>query len=141
MSINFPIISSNIFFFYKAFGHIDWMFLICTRNEIGSQWTIVDDDLNVHQVTYNMNIHNPIITQGWEDLRSFYSSKLDKIFFIYYVGDCCFKIHFSRRSVDSQIQSNFLKNIGLRHPLTMSSLIHFKVKLTTYYCQASHLVS
>jgi len=36
--------SFEFFFFYKAFGHIDRMFLIRIRNEIGSQWTIVDDD-------------------------------------------------------------------------------------------------
>jgi len=40
------------------------MFLIRIGNEIGSQWTIVDDDLNVHQVTYNMDFHNPMITKG-----------------------------------------------------------------------------
>jgi len=49
------------FFFDKAFGHIDRMFLIRIQNEIGSQWTIIDDDLNVHQVTYNMNFHNLMI--------------------------------------------------------------------------------
>jgi len=77
----------------------------------------------------------------WESLRSFYGSKSDKLFVLFYVGNCYFRIYFSRRSVDSQIQSNFLNNIVICRPLTMSSWIHFKVKLTQYYCEANHLVS
>jgi len=59
------------------------MFMIRIRNEIVLEWTIVDDDFNVHQIIYNMNIHNPMITQGWKDLRSFYSSKSDKVFLLF----------------------------------------------------------
>ena len=58
-----------------------------------------------------------------------------------YVGNCSFQIHFSRRSLDLRIQANFLKNIAIRHPLTMSKLIHFQVELSRYYFQARRLVS
>ena len=107
----------------KDFGHVDRLFIIRYGKDIGSQWTIVDYECNVHNVTYNMDIHTPMITQCWNDLK--------------YVRNCSFQIHFSRRSSESSIQANFLKNIVIRHPLTMSKLIHFQVE----YRQASHLVS
>jgi len=81
-----------------------------------------------------------MITQGWEYLKSFHGSKSEKIFVLYYVGNCCFKILLSRCSVDPQIQSNFLNNIALHRPLTTSNIIHFKVNLTQSYYQANHLV-
>jgi len=108
--------------------------------DIGSQWTIVDYECNVHNVTYNMDIHTPMITQSWNDLRSFYVDKLDKLYVLKYVGNCSFQIHFSRCSSVSKIQDNLKNNIAIRHPLTMSKLIHFQVELSRYYCQASHLV-
>jgi len=40
------------------------MFLIRIQNEIGSWWTVVDDDLNVHHLTNNMDFHNSMITEG-----------------------------------------------------------------------------
>jgi len=121
--------------FVKDFGHVDQWFIIRYGKDIGSQWTIVDYECNVHNVTYNVDIHTPMITQGLNDLRSFYVAKSDK-----YVGNCSFQIHFSRHSSDSKIQDNFLNNIAIRHLLTMSKLIHFWVKLLRYYCQVNHLV-
>jgi len=40
--------------------------------ELDARWTIADDKGNVHNVTFNMDIHNPMITEGRYDLRSFY---------------------------------------------------------------------
>jgi len=44
-----------------------------------------------------------------------------------YVLNSSFQIYFSRRSLDSRIQSNFLNNIATYHPLTMSKLLYLKL--------------
>ena len=77
---------------------MDWLFIIRYGKDIGSQWTIVDYECNVHNVTYNMDIHTPMITQGWNALRSFYADKSDKLFMLKYIGNCSFQIQFSERS-------------------------------------------
>jgi len=47
------------------------VFIIHYWKELGSKWTIVDYQSNVHLVTYNMDIHTPMITQGWNELKNF----------------------------------------------------------------------
>jgi len=49
--------------FVKDFGHVDRLFIIRYGKDIGSQWTIVDYESNVHNVTYIMDIHTSMITQ------------------------------------------------------------------------------
>ena len=125
----------------KAFGHVDRLFIIRYGKDIGSLWTIVDYESNVHNVTYNMNIHTPLITEGWNDLISFYAAKFDKLVLFKYVGNSSFQLHVSNRSTDSWLRANFLNHICICRPLSMSKLIHFQVQLSRYYCKASHLVS
>jgi len=125
----------------KDFGHVDRLFIIRNWKDLGSQWTIVDYDRNVHNVTYNMNIHTPMITQGWNDLISFYADQSDKLIVFKYFENSSFQLHVSKRACDSTLKANFFNTLSIRRPLHMSNLIHFEVELSTYYCQASHLVS
>ncbi|XP_027908851.1 uncharacterized protein LOC114168294 [Vigna unguiculata] len=86
-----------------------------------------------------MDIHTPMITQGWNQLRSFYGDQSDKLVVFKYVGNSSFVIHVSKRSANTGIKTKFLNNVAIRRPLSMSNLIHFTVELSTYYCQASDL--
>jgi len=74
----------------EGFGHVDRLFIISYGKDIGSQWTIVDYESNVHNVTYNMDIHSPLITEGWNDLRSFYADKSDKLVLFKYIRNSSF---------------------------------------------------
>ena len=125
----------------KAFGHVDQLFIIRYGKDIGSEWTVVDYESNVHHVTYNMDIHTPLITEGWNDLISFYADKSDKLVLFKYVRNTSFQLHVSKRSTDSLLRANFLNHICICRPLSMSNLIHFQVQLSRYYSKASHLVS
>ena len=125
----------------KDFGHVDRLFIIRNMKDLGSQWTIVDYDRNVHNVTYNMNIHTPMITQGWNNLISFYADESDKLVVFKYFGNSSFQLHVSKRVCDSTLKANFFNHLSIRRPLHTSNLKHFEVQLSTYYCRASHLVS
>ncbi|XP_027907077.1 uncharacterized protein LOC114166527 isoform X2 [Vigna unguiculata] len=56
----------------QDFGHVDRVFIIRCWKDLATKWIVVDYQSNVHHVTYNMDIHTPMITQGWNQLRSFY---------------------------------------------------------------------
>jgi len=129
------------FLILKDFGHVDRLFIIRNMKDLGSQWTIVDYDRNVHNVTYNMNIHTPMITQGWNDLISFYADESDKLVVFKYFGNSSFQLHVSKRVCDSTLKANFFNHLSIRRPLHTSNLKHFEVQLSTYYCRANHLVS
>ena len=58
--------------FDKDFWFFNWLFVIRLGNELRPCWTIADKEGNVHHVTFNMDIYNPRITEGWCDLRNFY---------------------------------------------------------------------
>ena len=100
----------------KAFGHVDRLFIIRYGKDISSQWTIVDYESNVHNVTYNMDIHTSLITEGCNDLRSFYADKSDKLVLFKYVGNSSFQLHVSNRSTNSRLRAIFLNNISIRRP-------------------------
>jgi len=48
------------------------VFIIRYWKDLAAKWIVVDYQSNVHHVAYNMDIHTPMITQGWNQLRSFY---------------------------------------------------------------------
>jgi len=60
--------------------------------ELGPIWQLEDIKGNRHQLTFNMDVNNPLVTDGWSSLRVFY--KLEHIHQILfrYVGNSTFQI-------------------------------------------------
>jgi len=79
-----------------------------------------------------MNIHTPMITQGWNDLISFYADQFDKLVVFKYFGNSSFQLHVSKRACDSTLKANFFNHLSIRRPLHTSNLKHFEVQLSTY---------
>ena len=103
-------------------------------------WTVTDDKGNVHTVTFNMDLHNPMISEGWYDLRSFDDFRLHKLCFLKHVGNSSFQIRFYKSCADSTVD-RYLEDIRSNDPLTGSKLIHFEFRLPKHNYKASHLVS
>jgi len=69
------------------------LFVITLGHELLPRWTISDNKGNVHHVTFNMDIYNPRITDGWVDIRKFYQLKPPKLCYLRHTGNSAFEIH------------------------------------------------
>jgi len=60
--------------------------------ELGPVWQLEDIKGNRHQLTFNMDVNNPLVIDGWSSLRVLY--KLEHIHQILfrYVGNSTFQI-------------------------------------------------
>lgn len=129
-----------LIFFEKDFGYVERIFVIRFLNELGSQWTIVDENGRLHEITYNMDIHYPKLTRGWSNFRRCYDLDSRKLFVLKFVGNSSFQVMFAKESSSDFRVAKFLNKVALYSPLTTSPLIHFEVRLSKFNCEASHLV-
>jgi len=56
-------------------------------------WTLVDQRVNIFKVCYNMDLYNPFIFPGCDEMHKLYALKegSHQILFLY-VGDNCFDV-------------------------------------------------
>ncbi|XP_027932691.1 uncharacterized protein LOC114188287 [Vigna unguiculata] len=61
------------------FGHVDPIFLAIFGEELGSVWQLEDIEGNQHQLTFNMDVNHPVLTDGWySDLQSDFADYVRK---------------------------------------------------------------
>ena len=116
------------------------LFIIRLRHELGPRWTISNNKDNVHHVTFNMDIYNPKITEGWSDLRIFYHLQPPKLCYLRHSGNLAFEIYLYEHCSESNVHK-FLSHVRTNAPLTRSKLIHFEFMLPNFNYKASFLVS
>jgi len=126
-------------YFDKDFGFVNRLFVIRLRYELGPCWTIFDNKDNVHHVTFNMDIYNPRITEGWSDLRNFYHLQPPKLCYLRHTVNSAFEIYLYEHCSKSNVQK-FLSHVRTNAPLTRSKLIHFEFRLSKTNCKTSFLV-
>ena len=115
------------------------LFVIRLCHELGPRWTISDNKGNVHHVTFNMDIYNPRITEGWSDLRNFYHLQPAKLYYLRHTGNSTFEIYLYEHCSESNVDK-FLSHVRTNAPLTRSKLIHFEFRLSKTNCKSSFLV-
>ncbi|QCE11107.1 hypothetical protein DEO72_LG10g2340 [Vigna unguiculata] len=49
----------------QEFGHVDRMFVAMFGKELGPVWQLEDIKGNRHQLTYNMDVNNPLLTDAY----------------------------------------------------------------------------
>jgi hypothetical protein len=54
--------------------------------ELGNNWEICDGNAKQHSVEFNGSAIQPLLTTGWDTLRSHYSWTEDKAVFLFYYG-------------------------------------------------------
>jgi len=65
----------------------DQSILAILGRELGPVWTISGNKGHVHHVTFNMDIYNLRITDGWCDIRKFYYLKSPKLCYLRHTGN------------------------------------------------------
>jgi len=126
-------------YFDKDFGFVNRLFVIRLRHELGPRWTISDNKGNIHHITFNMDIYNPRITEGWSDLRNFYHLQPPKLCYLRHTRNSAFEIYLYQHCSESNVQK-ILSHVWKNAPLTRSKLIHFEFRLSKTNCKSSFLV-
>jgi len=104
--------------------------------ELGPVWQLEDIKGNCHQLTFNMDVNNPLVIDGWSSLRVFYKLKHIYQILFRYVGNSTFQITVFSGMTAISTATKFLTNI---HRLRTKPL--FRVKLTKSQSKASHLMN
>ena len=104
--------------------------------ELGPVWQLEDIKGNHHQLTFNMDVNNPLLTDGWSSLRVFYKLQHIHQSLFRYIGNSTFQITVFSNMTAISTAAKFLSNI---HRLLSKQF--FRVKLTKSQSQASHLVN
>ena len=125
--------------FEKDFGFVNRLLFIRLHHELGPRWTIFDNKGNVHHVTFNMDIYNPRIIEGWSDLRNFYHLKPPKLCYLRHTRNSAFEIYLYEHCSESNVHK-FLSHVRTNAPLITSKLIHFEFRLSKKNCKSSLLV-
>jgi len=112
------------------------MFVAMFAKELGPIWQLEDIKGNHHHLTYNMDVNNPLLTDGGSNLRVFYKLQHIHQILFRYVGNSTFQIIVFSSMTAISTTDKFLSNI---HRLRTKQL--FRVKLTKSQSQASHLVN
>ena len=99
-------------------------------------WQLEDIKGNRHRLTFNMDVNNPLLTDGWSSLRVFYKLQHIHQILFRFVGNSTFQITVFSDMTAISTATKFLTNI---HRLRTKHL--FRVKLTKSQTQASHLVN
>jgi len=60
--------------------------------ELGLVWQLEDIQGNQHQLTFNMDVNHPVLTDGWSSLRVFYKLQHIHQILFRYVGNSTFQI-------------------------------------------------
>jgi len=104
--------------------------------ELGLVWQLEDIQGNQHQLTFNMDVNHPVLTDGWSSLRVFYKLQHIHQILFRYVGNSTVQIIvFSNMSTISTAQK-FLSNL-----IWLRKKHLFRVKYTKSQCKANHLVN
>ncbi|KOM37562.1 hypothetical protein LR48_Vigan03g094400 [Vigna angularis] len=120
---------------FVDFGYVDRHFAAAFENELGSTWSLLDNNGLTHVVTYNMNTLDPKITTGWSSMKNIYHERLNDAHITFqYVRHNNFKIIIYVGPCTDNSRESFI-NRCTTNP--QSSL--FAVKLTQSRCQGSHL--
>jgi hypothetical protein len=69
----------------QNFGELDPYFIAAFYEQLGKEWEIYDPKGVPHNVEFNRSITKPLITIGWDSLRTFYRwPGNQKLSFFYY---------------------------------------------------------
>ncbi|KAK2438249.1 hypothetical protein QL285_023055 [Trifolium repens] len=70
----------------QTFGEVDPFFAAKYFEELENNWEICDGNAKQHSVEFNGSAIQPLLTTGWDTLRSHYSWTEDKAVFLFYYG-------------------------------------------------------
>ena len=106
--------------------------------ELDHIWTLVDQRGNIFKVRYNMDLHNPLIVYGCDEMCNLYMLKEGSHQILFrYVGKSCFEVTVT---LFEDTVVHFFLEIENRSSLTYHALVHFTLTLTASQSIASHLV-
>jgi len=128
----FCLLTTGILGVWSCWSNVFAMF----AQELGPVWQFKDIKGNRHQLTFNMDVNNPLQNDGWSSLRVFYKLQHIHQILFRYVGNSTFQITVFSSMTAISTATKFLTNI---HRLRTKHL--FRVKLTKSQSQASHLVN
>jgi len=104
--------------------------------QLGPVWQLENIKGNRHQLTFNMDVNIPLVTNGWSSLRVFYKLEYMHQIIFRYVGNLTFQITVFSSMSEISTATKFLTNI---HRMRRKHL--FRVKLTKSQSKANHLVN
>ena len=120
---------------------MDRAFGIIFGTELDPIWTLADQRGNIFKVRYNMDLHNPLIVYGCNEMHNLYTLREGSHQIIFrYVGESCFDAIIFEDTLSKDTIVDFFLEIGSRSSLTYLALVHFTLTLTACQCTASHLV-
>ncbi|KAK2444075.1 hypothetical protein QL285_015130 [Trifolium repens] len=77
----------------QIFGEVDPWFVAEFFGELPFDWEIIDGKAQQHKIQFNVNANQPLLTTGWESLRSDCSwTENQKLHFYYYGGNQFFMV-------------------------------------------------
>src|ERR1044072_1699358 len=83
----------------QMFGRIDTDFARSFNHELGVEWTLMDPLKYLHKVIYYKSYSNPLLIDGWFDIRNFYGLNGQYQFLLRYVGESCFELSIYREAL------------------------------------------
>jgi hypothetical protein len=86
-------------------------------------WQVQVDNKRVHMMEFNKSMNNPMIINGWSDLRTIYNFEGYKKNFFVYVGDNFFKIAFDEKEPSPNVFPPF-------HSLSTAPKFHISFRVT-----------
>jgi len=91
---------------------VDWVFAIIFGTKLDSIWTLADQRRNKFNVRYNMDLHNPLIVQGCDEMRKLYALKEGSYQILFcYVGDNYFDVTIFEDTLTENIVVDFFLEI------------------------------
>jgi len=120
---------------------VDWTFGIIFGTELNPICTLVDQRGNIFKVSYNMDLHNPLIVYGYDEMHNLYTLKEGSHQILFrYVEESCFDVTIVEDTLSEDIVVDFFLEIGSRSSLTYHVLVYFTLTMTVSQCKTSHLV-
>jgi len=113
---------------------VDRHFAISYAHELGPQWYLVDLKGKTTTITYNMDLDNPRITEGWSNMRNLYNIQSDYHIQFRYLRNSLFEITVFKGSCTLRSLTMFINCISHQNTNSM-----FSVKLTEYRSKGRHL--
>jgi len=120
---------------------VDRAFAIEFENEMGEEWTLSDNQGNIHIVYYNKDILCPHIFYGWSNLSDFYGFKGHHNILLRYVGNNSFHITIYMGELCESVVRNFQNNVQGRESFNNGPFIHFSLKVSSKQVYGGYVVS
>lgn len=119
----------------KDFAYVDPDFASDFSFELRSRWQLVDYDGNSLWVTYNEDLEEPMLIEGWDEMRAVYQLQANHWIYFRYVGDSAFQITVFKGACSAMSMQKFVNRMSAAHPF-----MDFHLTVSAYQARASHLV-